>query len=93
MSRITRKFPGKSAAEIYQRVHLVMGEVAQAFSLDYRTDAAAWSGTVSRMGISGAYQVRDGEVAVDVKFPMLIPGPMRRKVEDDIQRRLDALFA
>ena len=93
MSRISRAYPGKNAAEIYQRVHLVMAEVAETFSLDYRTDGAARSGTVSRMGISGAYQVRDGEVVLDVKFPMLIPGPMRRKVEDDIQRRLDGLFA
>ncbi len=92
MSRITRAYPGKSAAEIYQRVHLVMAEVAEAFSLDYRTDGAARSGTVSRMGINGAYQVRDGEVVLDVKFPMLIPGPMRRKVEEAVETRLDGLF-
>ncbi len=93
MSRITRTYPGKNAAEIYQRVDQVMAQVAEALSLDYRTDGAARAGTVSRMGIAGTYQVRDGEVVVDVKFPMLIPGPMRRKVEDDIQRRLDGLFA
>jgi hypothetical protein len=45
------------------------------------------------MGISGTYQVRDGEVVVDLEFPMLVPGSMRQKVEDDIQRRLDGLFA
>lgn len=93
MSRIARAYPGKSAAEIYQRVHVVMAEVAEALSLDYRTDGAARRGTVSRMGISGAYQVRDGEVVVDVKFPVLVPGPMRRRVEADIQRKLDGLFA
>lgn len=92
MSRITRDYPGKSAAEIYERVHLVMGQIAEALSLDYRTDGAARSGSVSRMGINGAYHVRDGEVVVEVKYPMLIPGPLRRKVEETIETRLDGLF-
>ncbi len=33
-----------------------------------------------------------GEVSVE-KFPVLVPGPMRRRVEADIQRKLDGLFA
>jgi hypothetical protein len=45
------------------------------------------------MGISGSYLVRDGEVTVDLKFPMLVPGSMRQKVQDDIERKLDGLFA
>ncbi|HZY04964.1 MAG TPA: polyhydroxyalkanoic acid system family protein [Anaeromyxobacteraceae bacterium] len=93
MSQITRKYPGKSAAEIFERVDVVMARVAEKLSLDYRKDGAARSGKVSRMGISGSYQVRDGEVVVDLKFPMLVPGSMRQKVEEDIQRRLDGLFA
>jgi hypothetical protein len=32
-------------------------------------------------------------VTVDLKFPMLIPGSMRQKVQDDITRKLDGLFA
>ncbi len=93
MSQITRKYPGKSAAEIYERVDVVMAHVAETLSLDYRKDGPARSGQVSRMGISGTYQVRDGEVVVDLAFPLLVPGSMRRKVEEDIQRRLDGLFA
>ena len=93
MPRITRQYPGKSAAEIYERVDVVMAHVAEKLSLDYRKDGRARSGKVSRMGISGTYQVRDGEVVVDLRFPMLVPGSMRQKVEDDIQRRLDGLFA
>ena len=93
MSQITRKYPGKSAAEIFERVDVVMARVAEKLSLDYRKDGPARSGKVSRMGISGSYQVRDGEVVVDLKFPMLVPGSMRQKVEEDIQRRLDGLFA
>ncbi len=93
MSQITRKYPGKSADEIFERVDVVMAHIADRLSLDYRKDGAGRSGKVSKMGISGTYQVRDGEVVVDLKFPMLIPGSMRQKVEEDIQRRLDGLFA
>jgi len=45
------------------------------------------------MGISGSYAVQEGSVTVDLKFPMLIPGSMRQKVQDDIERKLDGLFA
>ncbi len=93
MSQITRKYPGRSAAEIFERVDVVMAQVSERLSLDYRKDGSARSGKVSKLGISGSYQVRDGEVVVDLKFPMLIPGSMRQKVEQDIQRRLDGLFA
>jgi hypothetical protein len=92
MPQIKRSYPGKSAGEIYTKVDEVMERIAQKLSLDYQTDGKARSGKVSKMGISGAYLVRDGEVTVDLKFPMLIPGSMRQKVQDDIERKLDGLF-
>jgi hypothetical protein len=92
MPQIRREFPGKSADEIYEKVDQVMERIAERLSLDYRKDGSARTGKVSKMGVSGAYSVRDGEVTVDLKFPMLIPGPMRQKVQDDIERKLDALF-
>ncbi len=36
---------------------------------------------------------RDGEVTIDLAFPMLVPGAMRQKVQSDIERKLDQLFA
>jgi hypothetical protein len=93
MAQIKRTYPGKSAAEIYERVDQVMERVAQKLSLDYHRDGAAKTGKVSKMGISGSYLVRDEEVTVDLKFPMLVPGSMRQKVQDDIERKLDGLFA
>jgi hypothetical protein len=30
---------------------------------------------------------------VDMKYPMLVPGSMRAKIEDHIERKLDALFS
>ncbi len=92
MPQIRKEFPGKSADEIYEKVDQVMEHIASRLSLDYQKDGSARTGKVSKMGVSGAYFVRDGEVTVDLKFPMLIPGPMRQKVQDDIERKLEGLF-
>ena len=93
MPQIKRKYPGKKAGEIYARVDEVMGRIAEKLSLDYEKDAGAKAGKVSKMGISGAYAVRDEEVTVDLKFPMLVPGSMKKRVQDDIERKLDELFS
>jgi Putative polyhydroxyalkanoic acid system protein (PHA_gran_rgn) len=93
MPQIKRTFPGKSAGEIYEKVDQVMERIAQKLSLAYERDGDAKTGKVSKMGISGAYLVRDGEVTVDLKFPMLVPGSMRQRVQSDIERKLDELFS
>jgi hypothetical protein len=93
MPSIHRKFPGRSDGEIYRRVHEVMEQIASDMSLDYETNQDRRHGKVAKMGITGSYAVKDGAVTVDLKYPMLIPGAMRRKVEDRIQSKLDGLFA
>lgn len=93
MPQIKRSYPGKSAGDIYAKVDEVMERIAQKLSLHYQTDEKSRTGKVSKMGISGSYLVREGEVTVDLKFPMLVPGSMRRKVQDDIERKLDGLFS
>lgn len=93
MPHIHRKFPGKSAQEIYERVDEVMEGIASDMSLDYRADEARRTGQVSKMGITGAFAVKDGEVTVELKYPMLIPSALRKKVEDKIGTKLDGLFA
>ncbi len=92
MPNITRKYPGKNAGEIYEKVDKVMERIAQKMSLDYKKDEGARTGKVSKMGVSGVYAVKDEEVSIDLKFPMLIPGSMRQKVQEDIERKLDGLF-
>ena len=92
MAKITRKYPGKTAGEIYTKVDEVMERLAQKLSLDYHTDGKAKVGKVSKMGVTGSYLVSDEEVTVDLKFPMLVPGSMRQKVQEDIERKLDGLF-
>ncbi len=92
MPQIRRAFPGRSAGEIYRKVDEAMERIAEKLSLDYERDGSSRTGKVSKMGISGSYLVRDEEVTVDLKFPMLVPGPMRRRVQQDIERKLDELF-
>lgn len=93
MAQITRKYPGKKATEIYEKVDAVMERIAQKMALDYQKDGGARTGKVSKMGVSGAFAVKDEEVVVDLKFPMLVPGSMRQKVQEDIERKLDGLFS
>jgi len=92
MPQITRRFPGRSADEIYEKLDEVMERIAGKLSLDYQTDEGARTGKVSKLGVSGVYSVREGEVTVDLRFPMLVPGPMRQRVQEDIERKLDELF-
>ena len=92
MPQITRKYPGKTAGEIYSKVDEVMERLAQKLSLDYHRDQQQKTGKVSKMGVTGSYAVQDGQVTVDLKFPMLVPGSMRQKVQEDIERKLDGLF-
>jgi hypothetical protein len=93
MPQIKKTYPGKSSGEIYAKVDEVMERIAQKLSLDYHKDGKARTGKVSKLGISGSYVVADGEVTVDLKFPMLIPGSMRQKVQEDIERKLEGLFS
>jgi hypothetical protein len=93
MSQITRKYPGRNAAEIYAAVDEMMERISEKLALQYHKDHAQKAGKVSKMGISGTYLVKDGEVVVDLKFPLLVPGSMKQKVQEDIERKLDALFS
>jgi hypothetical protein len=91
--KIHRKYPGKTAGEIFEKVDEVMHRIAEKLSLQYEHDVAAKTGRVHKMGMTGTYAVRDEEVDVDIKYPMLVPSSMRKKVADDINRKLDGLFA
>jgi hypothetical protein len=92
-STIVKKYPGKSADEIFTKVDEAMRGLAARHGLDYRKDDGARAGSVSKMGAHGAYAVHEGQVSVELKFPMLVPGSMRKKVEEDIERKLEQLFA
>lgn len=93
MPQIKRDYPGKNAQEIYDKVDQVMERLTTKMGLKYDKDPAARAGKVSKMGISGSYLAKDGEVTIDLHFPMLVPGAMKKQVQEDIERRLDGLFA
>ncbi|MFL5262896.1 MAG: polyhydroxyalkanoic acid system family protein [Anaeromyxobacteraceae bacterium] len=93
MPQIKKTYPGKSADEIYEKVDEVMQRMTHKMGLKYDKDPDGKTGKVSKMGVSGSYLARDGEVTVDLHFPMLIPGSMKKQVQEDIERRLDGLFA
>jgi hypothetical protein len=91
--QIHRKYPGRKASEIYEKVDEVMARLARKFSLEYRTDESGRTGKVTRMGIAGTYHVKDGEVTLELKYPMLVPGALRKTVEEHIHANLDGLFS
>lgn len=88
---IKRSYPGKNADEIYEKVHVVMNRMSEKLGMDYQTDPAAKSGSVNKMGVKGAYQVKDGEVTVKLDFPFVFP--MKKQVTQNIEEKLDGLFA
>lgn len=93
MPQIKREYPGKDAQQIYEKVDQVMERLTAKMGLKYDRDPAAKTGKVSKMGISGVYAAGDGHVTIDLHFPMLVPGAMKKQVQEDIERRLDGLFA
>ena len=93
MAQIKRQFPGKNATEIYEKVDEVMQRLSTKMGLKYDKDPARRTGKVSKMGIAGSYVASDGQVQIDLSFPMIIPGSMKKQVQEDIERRLDGLFA
>jgi len=93
VAEIKKQYPGKSAEEIFQKVHGIMDGIAKKMDMSYQSDPAAKTGKVSKMGVTGSYAVKEGEVSIDLKFPMLVPGAMKKKVTEDIERKLSSLFA
>ncbi len=92
MAQITRSYPGRQADEIYLKVDEVMERISRELGLHYRKDGAQRTGSVSKMGIAGVYRVAGERVTIDLDFPMLVPGSLKRKVQESIEQRLDRLF-
>jgi hypothetical protein len=93
MPFIRRRYAGHTDPEIYEKVDGVMERLAGEMGLAYETDAAARTGKVAKMGINGRYVVEAGEVTVELSYPMLLPGSLRKRVEEKIASHLQNLFA
>ena len=62
-------------------------------ALRHETDAAKLSGTVARMGANGRYQVTGEKLQIELEFGLLVPGPIQKRVADEVNGKLDGLFA
>ncbi len=92
MAHIKKQYPGKNAQEIYAKVDEVMQGLTAKMGLKYDKDPVKKTGRVTKMGIAGTYVASDGQVLIDLSFPMIIPGAMKRQVQEQIEQKLDGLF-
>ena len=91
--RAERTYKGKSGQEIFERTRKTIDQLASRYALKHEANEASLRGTVSRMGTEGRYRVEGEKLTLDLDYSFLIPGAMRRRVEDEVNQRLDGLFA
>jgi len=91
--RTERTFAGKTSQEIFEATRKTIDDLAHRYSLKHEPEAARLRGKVSRMGTEGIYQVVGEKLTLDLAFSFVIPGAVRRRVETEVNERLDALFS
>jgi Putative polyhydroxyalkanoic acid system protein (PHA_gran_rgn) len=91
--RVERDFPGKTSKEIFDRTAQIIEELAGRYSLKHQPEAGTLSGKVSRSGVEGRYNVVGERLTLELEFSFLIPGVLRKRVQDEVAGRLDRLFA
>ncbi len=87
-----RSYPGKTPQEIFEAARKTIDDVASRHSLDHQVDAARLEGKVSRTGAKGSYRVAGERLTLELEFGLLVPGPIRRRVAEEVSGRLDGLF-
>jgi len=88
-----RSYGGKSAGEIYQATKKVIENLSGKYGLKHQPDDAALSGTVSQLGVNGTYRASGDKMTIELSYGFLVPGGLRSKVQDEVNRQLDGLFA
>ena len=91
--RAERTYSGKAAQEIFERTRKTIDELASRYALRHEPDVPGLRGKVGRMGTEGRYRVEGDRLTLDLDYSFLIPSAMRRRVEDEVNQRLDGLFA
>jgi Putative polyhydroxyalkanoic acid system protein (PHA_gran_rgn) len=90
--RTERTYGGQTAQDIFERTRKTIDDLAQRYSLNHKPNVPALSGTVSRMGTEGRYRVEGDKLTLELSYSFVIPGAMRRRVEDEVNQRLDRLY-
>lgn len=92
--KIEHRFPGRGAAEIYDRLVAELDQVAGSYGLRLDTDPTKRSGRVHKRGmVDVSFAVGDERLSADLDFGMLLPRPIREKVRAELEKRLGSLFA
>ena len=87
-----RSYPGKTATEVYQATKRVIDGLAERYGLKHVADDQACRGKVTRTGVNGSYHANGDRISIELEFAFLIPGMVRTKVQDEVNRQLDKLF-
>src|ERR1700726_2322767 len=90
--RAERTYSGKAAQEICEPTRQTIDQLAQRYALNHAPEVSSLRGKVSRMGTEGRYRVEGDKLTLDLDYSFLIPGAMRRRIEDEVNQRLDGLF-
>ena len=90
--KFEHSYPGKQPQAIYEATRKTLDEIATRHGLRHETDTVRFSGTIARMGANGRYQVNGEKLSLELEFGMLVPGPIRKRVADEINAKLDRLL-
>jgi hypothetical protein len=91
--KIERTFPGRTSQEIFDRLLVRLGDVAQRYSLKVESDPRSCSGRVHRTGADVRFKIAGERLDVNLDFSFIVPGAIRQRVKEELSSRLDGLFA
>jgi hypothetical protein len=90
---IERKYPGKSADEIYAAVEQVLRRMGEKYGIECQFHAARYTIEVpEKLGVKGHCVVKDGHAKIELHHG-LMGGAIVGKVRGYVEEKLDKLFA
>ena len=88
-----RSYPGKTEKEIYEKTKKVIDGLAAKYSFKHEGNDLKLSGTVKRTGVDGSYRASGDKITIALDFSFLIPGPLRERVQGEVNKQMEQLFA
>ncbi len=89
--RLSRHYDGRSDEEIYERLLVELGPVADKYALKVGRSDATNTVSVKRTGLRGQLAVADGTVEAALELSFLLR-PIRRPILSGVEEVLDRLF-